>query len=150
LKAWRSFTKDRKATSPWRYRRKAALRAPVGGDQPLLLPELDRADVDPALLGQLADCEKVGPGHETALLILDGKAHAALDLVDLGQRVAQGEELADQLPFLDGRRRKQVRAARQGGEQPVVDPLFQLRACDAEPPEQLLAGEIHVGPFRPR
>ena len=59
---------------------KASLRAPVGGDEPLLLPELDRADIDPALLGQLADGEEISAGDEAALLVLDGQADAALDL----------------------------------------------------------------------
>ncbi len=102
----------------------------------------------PLLLGKLADGEEIAARDVAALLVLDGKPDAALDLLDFGKRVAQGAELLDQLPFLDGRLGEQVPAAGERSKKLVLRPLFQLSRGEPQALEELFTGQLHDSPFR--
>src|SRR5208337_3848910 len=101
-----------------------------------------------AFLRKLADGEKIAARGVAALVVLDGKPDAPLDLLDFRQRIAQGAELLDQLPFFDCGLRKEIPAAQDRGKKLVFRPLFQLSRGKPQALEKLFTSKLHDGPFR--
>ncbi len=122
----------------------AALSAAVRRNEPLFLPELDRADIDAASFRQLSNGKKVAAGDVTAFFVLDRQTDASLDLLNLREGVPEGGKLADELPLLHGGFGEHVGFTGERSDQIVFRPFLQLPWGDPEALEELVAGQLHV------